>query len=665
MKNENISTNNNSNKNILNSLITYNSYSTTDFQKINSSNNIINTSGSQPVVIFKKISKSLTQTFPSHKSNQPLNNNYASDGGLKRKIGKYKSFSSNRNQANQTSGNIFKSNKILKAPKTMRNINKKLLVKKKENFDKKSKVLISGNDEGKKDKNRIVKKNINKKNKENIKIEYHDKQSHSQGHFNRKNKIFKNNFVSESVNGINFNNNNKDDNKKNNNKKKEINNNIKKKDINNNIKKKNADKIKIKPEENKNKEIEEEKLNEQKLRKIKCVDSLIKNGVLNITKELNYMKKLTTKEILNKRKKDFLQENGFNEIIKDNNNEIKHQSQLDLNNINIKSIRKKNISTKNSNNIKNKTNNKLNISKSNSRFISFLNNNTNININMTNTNLITNNLDTQISNKNFKRIALKPQINQFEFLNKIQQEQKKLPRHKKQCTSRGIEKHLRISDYEPNLSDSFRHSNSNSKINISINLPTNHNNMKNEINLQRNSVDVFKKQKRSNLEEMDEFPFSHKKSHRTQQEIYNYLKEKRIETKKEEENTEKEKKLKAYMTFQNLMNIGKKFDINNNINNVTKISARFIPAKNKKEIKGHMKLRKEPNEYYVGTESSKNSSTFIDKNEYYISILESQKFVNKSKIGKTDEDKSKINDNDKDNIKEPEKEEKNKNKKKK
>ena len=332
-----------------------------------------------------------------------------------------------------------------------------------------------------------------------------------------------------------------------------------------------------------------------------------------------------------------------------NEKKIKLQPEL-----NIKSIRKKNISTKISHCLKNKPNNKLNISKSNSRYFSFINNNTNTNtntnINMTNTNLITNNQQTQESNNNFKKINLKPQINQFEFINKIQIEQKKLPSYKKQNTSRGIEKHLRINDYEPQLSDSFRHINTNinSKLNINIDK-----NINNEINIKRNSVKYnhIKKGKNEKLiEEIDdEFPYSHKKSYRSPQEIYKYLKEKRIETKKEEENTEKEKQLKAYLTFQNLMNIEKKLE-----NNITKISANYIPIKNRKETKGHMKLRKEPNEYYVGTESSKNNSTFIDKKEYYISILESQKCVNKSKIEKQecdkDKDKEKKNENNKNKI---------------
>ena len=143
--------NNNPNKNILNSLISFNSYTSNDFKKINSSNNIINTSGSQPIVIFKKISKSLTQTFPNYKSNQPLKNNYISDGGLKKKINKYKSFISNPNQQNPMNAHLSKNNKYAKGPKTMRNINKRLIISKKEKLTKS------------KEKTQIIDHNNNKK----------------------------------------------------------------------------------------------------------------------------------------------------------------------------------------------------------------------------------------------------------------------------------------------------------------------------------------------------------------------------------------------------------------------------------------------------------------------------------------------------------------------
>ena len=602
-----------------------------------------------------------------------LKNNYVSDGGIKKKISKYKSFSSNPNLINPSAINVLRNNnnkiekaennnnRIEKEPKTTRNINKKLFVNKKIKSSKSQEKIT-------KNETKLIKKSIEKtKNKEKINIDYHKKQSHSQGHFNRKRKIFQNNDISKNIKEIkpNTNRNSKNcdinDNIKNNNSK-----NIKINKINIKIKKENKNK------ENKNKEKKEKKENEdskkiieQKQRKNEYIDSLIKNGVLNITKELNFIKKLTPKDILNKKKEDFLKENGFTEINIDNNDKIIQQSQINLNNINIKSIRKKNISTKSSNVITNKTKNKLNLSKSNSRYISVLNNKINTNINKTN------NLDTQISNRNYKKITLKPQINQFEFINKIQLEQKKLPNHKKVFTPRGIESHLKFNDFEQQLSDSFRHSNSkkskinihnNTDIDIKINninrinknkdindINTNKNNIKKEndgINLKQkiNNKDITDINNNKKLfDEIDEFPFSHKKSYRSQFEIYKYLKEKKIETKKEEENTEKEKKLKAYITFQNLINIGKK------PNNITKLSTNLNSNRNRKEAKGHMKLRKEPNEYYIGTESSKNNSTFIDKNEYYLSILESQKFVNKSKILKKEEDKIKETDNNKDN----------------
>ena len=651
MKNEEekVSTNNNTNVNLLNSLISYNSYTSNDFKKINSSNNIINTSGSQPIIIFKKISKSLTQICHNYKSNQQAKNNYVSDGGLRKKLGKYKSFLSN--QVNPVNSNIAQNKNFEESPKTMRSINKKVLVNKKEKPSKSHEKMhineknIGKNHEKYKEKNKekkiFTKKRIEKyQNQNKTKIDHINKESHSQGHFNRKNKVvLQNNFISKSINGINYNTST--------NYHKKINKQKVQKKINNNQTDNKNVKIKKDKKENTNKEKEEaEKVLEEKKKKLENVNALIKNGVINIAKEFNILKKLTPKEILTKKKKDFLQEKCIDEInINTNEKKEKHQPKININNINIKSIGKNKISNKNSNCLKNRINNKLNISKYNSRYISFLNNNTNINT--TNTNLLSNNnIDTQSSNKNFKKITLKPKINQFEFINKIQREQKKLPRHKNQNTSRGIEKYLKINDFEPKLSDSFRHNftHMNPKI---INNNGLEKNIISDLNINRKSTKIkhTKKENRQKLIEdiQDEFPFSHKKSHRSQQEIYKYLKEKRIETKREEENTEKEKQLKAYMTFQNLMNIGKNLD-----NNITKIFPKFNLVQNRKEIKSHLKLRKEQNEYYIGTESSKNNSTFIDKKEYYLSILESKKFVNKSKIEYKEKD-SENNEKNKDN----------------
>ena len=635
---ENILTNSNNNKLSINPIISYNN-NCNEFKKINSSVNIINTSGTQPIVIFKKISKSLTQPFNMNKIKK--NNNKVNENNLRKKINKYKSVLSFPNQQlSSANTHIIKNNKNSKNIRTVRTTNKKNLEKQKKEKttkDKEKKLFNEIKNKNQYTKKKIIKninnkKEIHQKERSDIKNVEHNKESHSHEHFKRKEKILSNNFINKSTNEIKYFRNN-------------INNHIQKYNIN--IQKNNQNiKFKIKNEnKNKNKITEESKIveqPEQEHKKTEYIESLIKNGVINVSKKFKIAKKPTKKELITKKKKEFLLENG---IIEDNNNKIKKI--YSLNNQNeIKSIRKTNIATKNS--LKKPKN--LNISKSNSRFISFLNNNSNNNItntnnnyiDSTNANLITTNInqETHPSNKNGnKKTILKPQINQFEFINRIQQEQKKLNTQNNKTT----EKNLETNANESRLSDSFRH---NTKIikNVNLNIK-NFEKAKKNLNINIHSVKYIKHSKinreenKNNFEgkENDEFPFSHRKSYRSPQEIMKYLKEKRIENKKEEENTEKEKQLKAYVTFQNLLNIGKKCE---NISNMAKIEPKINASKARKEWnKEHLKLRKEPNEYYVGTESSKNNSTFIDKKEYYISILESKNFVNQTKISKHEEEK--------------------------
>ena len=93
-KEEIILTDNNQNKNLLNSLISYNN-NKNNFNKINSSNIIINTSGSHPIINFKKILNSFAPTFVNNKKkkeNKPLKQNYINDDSLKKKINNYNSF---------------------------------------------------------------------------------------------------------------------------------------------------------------------------------------------------------------------------------------------------------------------------------------------------------------------------------------------------------------------------------------------------------------------------------------------------------------------------------------------------------------------------------------------------------------------------------------------
>ena len=589
--------------NINNPIISYNN-KINDFKKINSSVNVINTLGSQPIVIYKKISKSLTQPFGTKKIQK---NNKPNELALRKKLNKYKSVLSFPNQQYPSNANthIIKTNKNTKNIKTVRNVNKKLDIQKKEKVikTKEKSHIIEINNKVRYTKKKIEKNNNNKR--EITKKEFHDykqlnhkKESHSHGHFNRKDKLLVNNAISKSTNIIKYSKNNNQNNAPN---------------YNINIQQNNKN-IKLgQKKENKNKTNEESKIAEQDQKKSEYIEALIKNGIQNVSKKFKVVKKLTQKELIIKSKKEFLLENGIMEnldtdIINNKINNIHSMNNFD----DIKTFKKKNIGIKNS--LKKSKN--INITKSNSKFIDYLNiNNSNINIttnnnniNSTNTNLLTTNInqESQPSNKNIKkRIILKPKINQFEYINKIAQEQKKLI-----TQNRTNEKNIEITEYDSRLSDSFRHDNkikiSNSKKHFDLNLNLKNNNIKfNQIQLKNE-----KKQKIGDFNDNDEFPFSHRKSYRSPQEITKYLKEKRIENKKEEENTEKEKQLKAYVTFKNLVKLGKKWE--NNIN-LTKIEHKITQKKSRKESKEHLKLRKEPNEYYIGTESSKNNSTFIDK----------------------------------------------------
>ena len=107
--------------------------------------------------------------------------------------------------------------------------------------------------------------------------------------------------------------------------------------------------------------------------------------------------------------------------------------------------------------------------------------------------------------------------------------------------------------------------------------------------------------------------------------------------KKKDKNEEIRKKHDKIMnTLQNLIRLGEECKTSSS------------PNKYRIDSKNHLKQRKVLNEYYVGTEESKNNtSTFIDKQEYYKSILESKNVLINSKIENTEtnveESKSNIN----------------------
>ena len=290
---------------INNPILSYNNKKN-DFKKINSSVSVINTLGSQPIVIYKKISKSLTQSFGT--KNLQKNNN-PNELALRKKLNKYKykSVLSFPNQQNPSNANthIIKNNKNTKNIKIVQNVNKKLDIQKKEKAikTKEKSHIIEINNKVKYTKKKIEKNNNNKR--ERTKKEFNDykqinhkKESHSHGHFNRKDKSIVNNVISKSTNIIKYSKNNNQNNAPN---------------YNINIQQNNKNMKKRKKKENKIKINEESKIAEQEQKKSEYIKTLIKNGIQNVSNKFKVVKKLTQKEQIIKSKKEFLLENGIME----------------------------------------------------------------------------------------------------------------------------------------------------------------------------------------------------------------------------------------------------------------------------------------------------------------------------------------------------------------
>ena len=223
-------------------------------------------------------------------------------------------------------------------------------------------------------------------------------------------------------------------------------------------------------------------------------------------------------------------------------------------------------------------------------------------------------------------------MNQFEFLQKIQEEQKKLP--------------IRFNNS----------SCSNHNIYQSQSLPIDNRKINNSIYDAKELKEYQYKQKNRTMEmetnkdfSSDEFPFAKKKNQRTLEELAEFTRRKKMKEKKEEEKKEYRKKKKLFEIFKNLSNLKESYsNINNNmslnINSITGIN------KNSKRKNKPKKKHKEVNTYYVGTESSKSTSTVLDLNEYYLNILESQQLVVNSKLNKINNNFFQGEENNKNNY---------------
>ena len=565
----------------------------------------INTLGSQPIIMYKKAHRLYSPKEenkivknPNAKSQEKvLINNFVKtslvvDGGLPQKMNKYKSKLINihsQSPINKTKTKFkSKTNRntenTKKRPKTQ-----KLLVKNKEYIPKTAKTNIR------------VKNDIN--NNLNLKREKTNP--------NLKNKI-KNN-----INNNNIIKNNKKLIKK---EKKLFNNFIR---TNNNIKYK-SDKTTIENEENPEKT------------KNDYMNDLIRNGIVGLAKEFEAKKKKIAENKKNTgRKLDYLLENGIEHNDEDEleNGIVVMGKSKDKNLFKIKKIKPKKkikiekINTNNINNIDN------NFHTENDKFLynNLTNSNNNIltsefsknftkNKNISSNNNINSEIDNNINKINLeqelKKRINKPKISQFEFLEKIRNNFKKI-RNQKQKNS----------PESNNNNNSFKYSQLNKFKKKLLKKKSSNNNL--NLNSKKNIKEIDNIQKSN-----DEFLYADKISHRTQTELEKFKKKKKMEKRKEQKEEMQKKQDKILNTLQNLIKLGEECKYNNS------------PPKIRNDSKNHVKKRKIINEYYVGTEESKNNtSTFIDKQEYYKSIIESKNVLNYSRDDKIETNIDDINNN--------------------
>ena len=568
----------------------------------------INTFGSQPIIMYRKAKKlyspkeekRVDKKVVAKSQEKILINNYIKtnfivDGGLPQKLNKYKS-----NMINVHSQSPINKNKKKFKSKTNRNTGNNKIRPKTQKAVAKNKEFIP----------KTAKTNIRQKNNINNNLNLKREKTNPNLKYNYKN-----------------------NNKTKKNEKKQSNNNI----IDNNIKKNNNNKYKS----DKN-TIENEK--KQEKQKNDYMNDLIKNAIVGFTKELKKKKKNSENKKVTDRKLDYLLENGIDHNYEDEleNGIVVMGKSKDKNLFKIKKIKPKKkikiekINTNNINNIDinyHTENDKFlysNLTSSNNQILtSELSKNLTKNKNISSNNNLNIEFDmnpNKINNfeQELKKRICNPKIDQFEYLEKIRNNFKKI-RNQKQ----------KISPDLINNSNSFKFSHLKKFTNKLVNKKQNNNNNNIKINPKKNLQEI------DNTQKNDEFLYADRVSHRTQTELRKFRKKKKMEQKKEQNEEMKKKQDKIMTTLQNLIKLGDEYQYNNNIINNS-------PLKIRNDSKNHVKKRKVLNEYYVGTEESKNNtSTFIDKQEYYKSIIESKNVLNYSKVEKTETNVDDFNNNNK------------------
>jgi hypothetical protein len=227
----------------------------------------------------------------------------------------------------------------------------------------------------------------------------------------------------------------------------------------------------------------------------------------------------------------------------------------------------------------------------------------------------------------------KPHVDQFGFIKKIKKEQQKLnevPRTKPK---------LEIDNYQ-SLDESSRYKKSKNRFKEEEKRQEYEDNIepkKVRINnfFQQNST---KKMSEETLSTNDNYPYSHKRSHRKPEELKSFLRLKKMQEREDKKSKEIENNKKLFIRFKNLYNLSMKDLFEDQYQKIDPTPRnKMAKSKSNFNINNSNKKKKEVNEYYIGTENSiRNNSTLVDQNEYFLHILESQQLLVNSKLKKID-----------------------------
>ena len=206
-------------------------------------------------------------------------------------------------------------------------------------------------------------------------------------------------------------------------------------------------------------------------------------------------------------------------------------------------------------------------------------------------------INSDILSNDMRRTKHKPNVDQFEYINKILQAHTKLP----------------YSNVK--LNNFFKNKNLSPKDNINIASKKGRNiAVINNRNDKENEKQIKKQEdSKTSKETNDEYPFSHKRSYRSPDELQLFMRLKKNKEKKMSKINESIKQKRLQLRFQNLYKLN-------------------LESKNIVDNKSHIKKRKELNRFYIGNEVSKNNSTFIEKKDYYMALYQSQLLMTNSNI---------------------------------